>query len=115
MYNDTRLPISADIREIKYRIACIAVCIENSRKGKGLLRDLEQIPLIDPDYIQFRCAEWFWERQVNSYVLQVVPERFVRQDKYLIDYREAIRIERIRDSFFAALDDVLRRHLGRME
>ncbi|MCK5031508.1 MAG: hypothetical protein KAR64_08585 [Thermoplasmatales archaeon] len=59
---------------IEYRIAYIAICIQNNNLGKQLLQDLKKITKINPEYIQFGCAEWFWRRQVNSYALQVTPE-----------------------------------------
>ncbi len=45
------------------------------RSRRDSFHDLRQIPAIDPEYIQFGCAEWFWEAQVNSYALQVEPMR----------------------------------------
>ena len=58
---------------------------------------------VDPDNIQFCCAEWFWERQVNSYALQVEPDRFKCEDKAILDYIEALKIERIRNESFTQL------------
>lgn len=31
------------------------------------------ITAIEPDYLQFGSADWFWERWLNSYALQVEP------------------------------------------
>jgi hypothetical protein len=88
---------------VEYRIAYIALCIQNSESGIKLLQDLEDLTRIDPDYIQFGCAEWFWERQVNSYVLQVEPERYKMRDKVGVSFQEALHIERVRDRFFHEL------------
>ena len=63
------LPISDGIGPVTYRIAYVVLCLENSTQGKELLEDLRAIPAADPGYIQFGSAEWFWTRQVNSYVL----------------------------------------------
>jgi hypothetical protein len=64
---------------------------------------LEDLTGIDPEYVQFGCAEWFWERQVNSYVLQVEPERYKMRDKVGVSFQEALHIERVRDRFFHEL------------
>ena len=53
------LPVPGTIADVEYRIAYIALCIQNDDLGRGLFHDLSEIPLIDPEYIQFGCAEWF--------------------------------------------------------
>ena len=68
---------------------------QNSDLGRILSPDLRKIPVIDPEYIQFGCAKWFWERQVNSFVLQIEPERYIARDKVSINYQEALRIKMI--------------------
>jgi hypothetical protein len=40
---------------------------------------------------------------VNSYALQVEPERFKDQDQALLDPAEALRIEALRNRFFERL------------
>jgi len=88
---------------VEYRIAYIALCMQNNEAGVKLLQDLEDLTRIDPDYIQFGCAEWFWERQVNSYVLQVEPERHKMRDKAVVSFQEALHIEKTRNQFFDEL------------
>ena len=97
------LPLTDTIDEVEYRIAYIAFCIEYSDLGRMLFDALKAITDVDPDNIQFCCAEWFWERQVNSYALQVEPDRFRFKDKAILDYQEALRIQKIRNEFFAQL------------
>ena len=94
---------------LRYRIAYVAFCIENSQSGKTLLEALGNLALLDPYNIQFCSAEWFWQRQVNSYALQVEPERFKHKDRVVLDYTEALNIEKIRNEFFVQLGDVLNR------
>ena len=101
------LPISDGIGPVTYRIAYVALCLENSSEGQKLLEDLRAIPAVDPRYIQFGSAEWFWTRQVNSYVLQVEPERFKDNDQATIDYPEALHIQKVRDNFFSELRKLL--------
>lgn len=103
------LPLTNTIARVEYRIAYIALCIENSDWGRMLFDALKGIADIDPENIQFCCAEWFWERQVNSYALQVEPARFKFEDKAILDYQEALRIEKIRNEFFVQLRELLQK------
>jgi len=61
--NDTHnlepLPVKGAIAKVEYRIAYIAFCIENSLLGRKLFESLKEITAIDPEYVQFCCAEWF--------------------------------------------------------
>jgi hypothetical protein len=111
-HNLDPLPITDTIAEVEYRIAYICLCIENSESGRKLLEALGQIPAIDPKNIQLCCAEWFWERQINSYALQVEPERFKHQDKAILNYKEALHIEKIRNGFFVKLQELVRKQPG---
>ena len=101
------LPTTNTIVSVEYRIAYIAFCIDNSDSGRRLFDDLKEIRAIDPENIQFCCAEWFWERHVNSYALQVEPDRFKHEDIALLDYKEALHIEKIRNTFFIRLYELL--------
>ena len=106
------MPISDNITRVEYRIAYIALGIENSDLGRALFRDLRKIPSIDPEYIQFGCAEWFWGRQVNSYALQVEPKRHMTEDKVPnIGYEEALYIEKIRNEAFGKLRKLVQERL----
>lgn len=107
--NTEPLPISDHIKNVEYRIAYMALCIQNSKMGRELFHDLAKIPAIDPEYIQFGCAEWFWERQLNSYALQVEPQRHMTKDKISVPYREALHIEKIRDEFYRALRRIVQK------
>jgi hypothetical protein len=106
-HNLEPLPITDTIAKAEYRIAYIAFCIENSASGRNLFESLKEIMTIDPENIQFCCAEWFWKNQVNSYALQVEPDRFKRMDKTFLDYKEALQIEKVRNEFFIQLDELL--------
>lgn len=70
------LPPEAVPGSIEYWIAYLAFCIDNVPAGREFLEALEIVPRTAPGFIQFGCAGWFWERQINSYVLQAEPERF---------------------------------------
>ena len=76
IHNLEPLPAKDTIFKVEYRIAYIAFCIENSLLGREMLESLKGITTIDPEYVQFCCAEWFWKRQINSYALQVEPDKF---------------------------------------
>jgi hypothetical protein len=97
--------------KVEYRIAYIAFCIENSPYGRELFKSLKEIIVIDPEYVQFCCAEWFWKREVNSYALQVEPDRFKHKDTAIIDLKEALHIEKTRNKFFLRLYEFLENEL----
>jgi hypothetical protein len=111
-HNLESLPPINTIASVDYKIAYIAFCIENSALGRGLLEALNKITVIDPENIQFCCAEWFWKRQVNSYALQVEPDRFKHKDRVVLDYKEALHIEKIRNGFFVQLQELLQKQQG---
>ena len=111
LYNLESLPMTDTIKSVEYRIAYIAFCIENSAPGRMFREALNDIRLVDPENIQFCSAAWFWKRQVNSYALQVQPDRFKDKDKAFLDYKEALRIERVRNAFFVQLQELLQKLL----
>ncbi len=96
--------------KIEYRIAYIALCIENNEMGKKLYQDLMTIPQAAPDYIQFGSAEWFWQQHINSYILQVEPERFQFQDKITVNIDEALDLQTTRKLFFEDLKQLCRKY-----
>lgn len=98
--------------QVNYRIAYVAFCLENSPQGWALRESLELFPPLDPNYIQFGSADWFWERYRNSYVLQVEPVRHMNKDQVIIEHSEALYIEEIRDLFFIKLKELLERYLS---
>jgi len=102
-HNLEPLPVRDIITKVEYRIAYIAFCIENSPLGRELFESLKKITVIDPENVQFCCAEWFWKRQVNSYALQVEPDRFKRKDSATVDFKEALHLEKVRNEFFIRL------------
>lgn len=106
-HNLDPLPEKEIIAKVEYRIAYVAFCIENNASGKGLFEALKKITAIDPENVQFCCAEWFWKRQINSYALQVEPDRFKSKDTAIIDFKEALHIEKIRNTFFVQLYELL--------
>ena len=101
------LPASKTMARVEYRIAYVALCLENSAPGRRLFEALKGITAIDPENIQFCCAEWIWKKQVNSYALQVEPDRFKHEDTAIIEGREALHIEKIRNEFFARIQELL--------
>jgi len=93
--------------DIEYRIAYIAICIQNNDFGKQLLQDLKKITKIDHEYVQLGSAEWFWERQVNTYALQVIPERYKTEDRCQLSIQESLHVEKVRNEFFKELKDLV--------
>ena len=107
IHNLDPLPKKESPRMVEYRIAYIAFCIENNVSGKKLFGKLKEMATIDPKNIQFGCAEWFWKKQINSFVLQVEPDRFKCKDKALLDFKEALQIEGLRNTLFVRLYKLL--------
>jgi hypothetical protein len=101
-----RLP-PGNVGPVRYRIAYVAFCLENSPRGRAARRALARIPAIDEDYVQFGSAYWFWERHPNSYALQVEPARYATRDEAILDHQEALHTQRIRDLFFVELEKFL--------
>ena len=66
------LPATGIAGPVHYRIAYICFCVENSSAGRGFLKILQGVTDIDPDYVQLCSADWFWEKQVNTYALQIL-------------------------------------------
>lgn len=109
-HNVEPLPVAKSIDRVEYRIAYLAFCLENCDKGVQFLRSLNDITHIDRENIQLCSPQWFWERQINSYALQVEPERFKHEDKAVLDLKEALHVEKVRNTFFAELKILLRKH-----
>lgn len=102
------LPEEGGIDEVDYRIAYLALCVDNSGPGRKLLDALSRVPELDTENIQFGSPEWFWKKQVNSYALQVEPERFKLKDRVALDLEEALRIEQVRNRFFSRMEELVR-------
>jgi hypothetical protein len=111
-HNHAPLPADQAIDSVDYRIAYLALCIKNSVPGKMLMEQLSGIANIDPLNIQFCSAEWFWKRQVNSYALQVEPDRFKYQDRATLGLKEALHIEKIRNELYRRLRVLLQKLSG---
>lgn len=105
------LPIWDSTAMVDYRIAYVALCIQDNDTGRALFNDLREFTEIDPEYIQFGCAEWFWRTHPNSYALQVEPERHMNKDSVSVSYQEALHIEATRNEFFRMLNDLIQRKL----
>jgi len=110
--NTEPLPVSGGITTVEYRLAYVALCIENSEPGRALFADLSRVPSIDPAYVQWGCAGWFWNTDPNSYVLQVEPARHMDKDRAPVPYQEALHLEATRDRFFTALRGIVRARAG---
>ena len=108
-------PLGGGANRVLYRVAYLALCVDDSPAGLDLLRDLRAVPSIAPEQVQFGCVDRFWDRQVNSFVLQVVPwaHRFV--DDVLLSPAAAAEVEEARSWFFARLDDLVRDLLERLD
>jgi hypothetical protein len=99
---------------VRYRIAYLAFCVENGERGRAVLDTLSGLPAVDPAYVQFGSADWFWDQWVNSYVLQVEPAAHRFKDQAALAAGQAVHTQRVRDAFFAELRRVLLTELDRL-
>lgn len=109
IHNLDPLPSEPFSGEIDYRIAYLALCLADNHAGRALFDALAKIPHLDPDNIQFGSADWFWERHLNSYALQVEPARLMYRDHGTVSYSEALHLERVRGLFFAEVHELLQK------
>jgi hypothetical protein len=100
-----------DCGQVRYRIAYIALCIENSEAGRRLRDALERVPAAAPECIQFGSVDWFQQWYPNNFALQVEPYRLRFKDETMLEYGEALRIEECRDLFLKRLEDLVRQQL----
>ena len=92
---------------VRYRIAYLALCIEQSARGRYLRDRLAKICEIDDEYVQFGSPTWFWKQYPNSYALQVEPRRFALLDEALLEHSEALHVQSVRELFFQRVREVL--------
>jgi len=94
---------------VRYRIAYLALSVENSGRGRALLESLRALTAIDPHYVQFGSPDWFLRSWTNSYALQVEPDRFKTRDEAMIAGAEALHVQETRDAFFTELRKLVTR------
>lgn len=107
------VPISRytpEVGRVEYRIAYLALCLENSPAGHELYSELAGIAGLDPAFIQFGSADWFWDQIPNTYCIQLEPERIKNEDSGDVTWDEALRIEELRRPFFKRLMEIMRKH-----
>ena len=100
---------------VTYRIAYIALCLENSSHGQTLRQSLARLPAIDPDFVQFGSADWFWEQWLNSYAFQVEPMAHMLKDEAILGPAEALQTQAARDLFFGEIRTLLAAELHEFE
>jgi hypothetical protein len=93
---------------VRYRIAYVAFCVEACDPGRTFVERASRLPaLVEPGYVQFGSAGWFWDQWENSYVLQVQPAAHRFKDRAALAAGEALRTQRARDRFFEELRGLL--------
>ena len=99
---------------VRYRVAYVALCVEDDVRGRAFLDRLSRVPAIDPAYVQFGSADWFWDQWADSYVLQVEPAAHRFKDQAALAAGEAMHTQRVRDRFFDELRRVLSEEHARL-
>ena len=101
---------------VRYRIAYVAFCVQDGEPGRAFLERAQRLPaLVDPAYVQFGSAGWFWDQWVDSYVLQVEPAAHRFKDQAALSAGEALHTQRVRDRFFEELRGLLAGERRRIE
>ena len=95
------------VSRVHYRIAYLAFCVQNSESGRRFHDDLKEVVEIDPEYIQFGSADWFWKQTPNSYIVQLEPRRSMNLDSVWVDIDEALYIESLRGKFFVEIRNII--------
>jgi len=93
---------------IRYRIAYLALCIEQGDWGVHIRERLAAICETDEAYVQFGSPHWFWQKYPNSYALQVEPRRYMFLDEALLEHAEALHVQSIRDVVFQQVRKLLK-------
>lgn len=96
-----------DTGPVEYRLAYVALCLADSPDGRGLHKALQGLSRLAIGYVQFGCAQWFWDKQVNTFVLQVAPERYKLCDSMVLSWLEARVVEEARNRFYKALQELV--------
>jgi hypothetical protein len=98
------------VDDVLYRLAYLAVCIQDSPRGREQYADLAALADVKPDYIQFGSADWFWDQTVNTYCIQLESDRLKNKDNGMISRAEALIIEEIRPILFNRLAAIIRKY-----
>ena len=48
------------VENVLYRLAYLTVCLQDNPGGREMYADQEALTSLNPDYIQFGSADWFW-------------------------------------------------------
>ncbi|MBN1461020.1 MAG: hypothetical protein JXA57_15945 [Armatimonadetes bacterium] len=97
---------------VRYRIAYLALCVENSAAGVRIRNFLARVCAVDTEYVQFGSPDWFWRQYPNSYALQVEPKRFATRDEAVLEYGEAVHVQGVRDEVFRRLRELVSGRAG---
>ncbi|HUV61029.1 MAG TPA: hypothetical protein VMW71_02540 [Thermoplasmata archaeon] len=89
----------------------MAFCVQNTPSDLRLFKDPKYVAEEDSEYIQFGSASWFWNRSMNSYVLQAELVRHSSEDSFDVGTAEAARVEAARGTLYAKIVEVVDSHL----
>lgn len=83
-------------KTMEYRIAYVAFCVRGDERGQAFVEAVRGLRELDPKYIQVGSADWFWNRRVNSFVIQVGPKRGRKRDTMPLDGKEIRHVSHVR-------------------
>lgn len=95
--------------ELDYKLAYVAFCVSDDDEGRALRDEIRGLVDAEPRFVQFGSADWFWERQVNSYAIQVAPRNRRKRDRMILDGKQARLLAHARTRMFREFAELLRR------
>ncbi len=101
-------PPARGMAELEYRLAYVAFCVSDDGAGRALRDAVGELMDAEPRFVQFGSADWFWERQLNSYAIQVAPRRARGQDRMTLDGKQARLVSHARTRMFREFAELAR-------
>lgn len=98
-------------RSLQYRLAYVAFAISDDDRGRAFLEAVHDLRDLDPRYIQVGSADWFWDRQVNSFVIQIGPRKMRKVDFMDLDGKQVRHVSHVRTQLFRRFAALVEREL----
>ncbi len=101
-------PPARGMAELDYKLAYVALCVSDDDIGRSFRDDIAGLVDAEPRFVQFGSADWFWERQVNSYAIQVAPRKKRKRDRMTLDGKQARLLSHARTRMFREFAELAR-------
>ena len=102
-------------KPVEYRIAYLALCIRDDAEGRALLEAVKGLRDVERMVVQVGSADWFWDQQVNTYVVQVGLRKHKRQDSMTLDGKQARHVAHTRTLLYRHFSELVQGLLAEPE